>query len=131
MRRAVPLLRFDHVEKAIADSKQLLELPTNWDDEGAKRISAKTWNAAVRVLRKASRVAYQRFEFMLPSPRIGPCHDGSLDIYWRTESFTLLINIAAKGSHVSDFYAEKGGVEVKGPLHSDNPDFAFLYWLVQ
>jgi len=123
-------VRFAAIEGAIASSRQLLRLPKNWDDEGAQRISDATREKAVTVLRLAARVAYQRYAFVLPAPRLSPCHDGSIDIFFKTDRFTLLINIPAKPG-TSDFYAEKDGVEVKGPLNLDDPVLDFLYFLGQ
>lgn len=121
--------RFSTIESAITDSRRLLSLPEDWDDEGAARVTELTLQKASGVLRRAAAVVFRRFGYILPAPSIAPCSDGSVDIFWRTEGFTLLINVSANGPHASNFYGEKGGVEVKGPFDPDAPDFEFLYWL--
>ncbi len=41
----------------------------------------------------------------VPVPRISPCNNGSIDLFWKTAKFTLLINVKPSETK-SDFYGE-------------------------
>jgi hypothetical protein len=119
------------VEAAIDASRPLIELPEDWDGDGAYPITQATWDTAARVLRSAALTTHRRFRVALPTPRIAACRDGSIDLYWTTGTFTLLINV--KPGAASDFYgerADKPGAKVQGPFSPEDPDFGFLQLLV-
>lgn len=120
---------FLHIEKAIADAVDLKDLPAGWDDAGAQPIQAKTWERAVTALRGAAEFVWARHDIELPAPTIGPCPDGSIDLYWSAGSITLLLNIQSEAGSTSDFYGRKPNLEIKGPFNPDSADFSFLYWL--
>ena len=61
-----------------------------------------------------------------------PCRE-SVDLYWKTDQFTLLINVKKEDGVGSDFYGERSAnaQDIRGPLNVDEPDFEFLNWLVK
>src|SRR5258706_3848002 len=93
------------IEKSIEESKRLLRLETDWDGEGAQRIENDTWRRAAEFLRRLSLSVRSRYGLTMPSPRIGPCSDGSIDLYWRFGEVRALINVQP-GMNASDFYGE-------------------------
>jgi hypothetical protein len=117
------------IEQAIEASRTLLDLPQGWDDGEAKQISKLTWDLATAVLREAARAAHRRFNHLLPAPNIGPCSDGSLDLFWDTSNYTLLINVQAE--QASDYYGERAGLKIQGPFNPTSPKFDFLTLLVE
>jgi len=122
--------RFAAVEEAIDASRKLLALPERWDDEEARRILPSTWDKAVGLLRRTTSAVYRRSEAVLKAPRISPCSDGSIDIFWKTNAFKLLVNIRPDGQGDSDFYGEsKDGLMVKGTFRPDGHDLGFVDWL--
>jgi hypothetical protein len=124
--------RFAALQSAIDDSKALTNLPADWDEAGAKPIAKATWESAVEALRAAARTSFRRFNYALPVPSIGPCADGSVDLYWNTQKFTLLINVQPNDSaKASDFYGEREGAKVQGVFDPAAPKFDFLTLLVQ
>jgi hypothetical protein len=123
--------RFTDIEHAIDTSRALVNLPEDWDDEGAKPILVATWEMAADMLRETARTAYRRFAYLLPAPNIGPCADGSIDLYWSTPDFTLLINVRPDGGGSSDFWGERSGMKVEGPIDLANPNLDFLTVLVK
>jgi hypothetical protein len=124
-------VREDSIEQAIRASRSILALPSDWDDEGAERVSEETWDLAVAILRRAVQTARTRLGSVLPAPTIGPVADGSIDLYWKTP-FKLLISIKPKGAEESsDFFGERDEVKVHGPLNTANPGFEFLRLLVK
>jgi len=123
--------RFSEIEGAIEASRSMLDLSQGWDDEDARQIAKSTWDLACEVLRDAARTAYRRYCYALPAPKIGPCADGSIDLYWGTADFTLLINVRESGEAPSDFYGERAGSKVQGPFDPTSPKFDFLGLLVE
>jgi hypothetical protein len=121
----------NEIEQTIEASRSLLTLPEDWDDEGAKKIEKPTWDAAVKALRLAAQSALNFSKKPLPAPAIGPCADGTIDLYWDNAAFKLLINVRAGLDAVSDFYGEKGGFKIQGPFDPASPDFGFLRLLVE
>jgi hypothetical protein len=130
--------RLHEIEEAIEGSRPLTDLPEDWDDAGAKQISKSTWSVATELLRNAARTAYRRYCYSLPVPNIGPCADGSIDLYWSTAKFTLLINVRPDDGKHSDYYGEltdslgeQPDTKVQGPLDPVHPNFDFLRLLVE
>src|SRR5947209_3603501 len=83
------------IVEAIEKSRYVLDLPEDWDEAGGRPIEAATWARATDLLSETAAA----IGAALPVPRIGPCSDGSIDLYWTTPTFTLLINVhAAEGA---------------------------------
>jgi hypothetical protein len=128
-RESVPPL--SEIDDAIDASRQLIDMPADWDEAGAQPIARQTWERAATTLREAARVAYLRCSFTLPPPKIGPCPDGSIDLYWKTGEFTLLINVQPNDAE-SDFYGEREkGYRLQGPFTPATPNFDFIKLLVE
>jgi len=129
--RAKSSVRFREIEKAIDGSKSLLALGEDWDEQGAVAIERPTWSTAMACLRRTASAIDRRCGKVLPAPTIGPCADGSIDLYWKTSAFTLLINIQPLNAE-SDFYGENSiGLKLKGTFKPDAQDLGFLDWLVK
>jgi hypothetical protein len=133
VRASAGLALLPEIERAIGDSRSILRLPDDWDEEGAVRIQERTWSKAVNLLRRAASSLYETSRQRLPVPRINACADGSVDLYWKTDQFTLLINVKKEDGVGSDFYGERSAnaQDIRGPLNVDEPDFEFLNWLVK
>jgi hypothetical protein len=103
--------------------RELLELGEDWDDAGASAVAPATAEAAVALLKTATSAALERLARPLPLPTISPCHDGSIDLFWKAEAYRLLINIQAPHGPESDFYGEtQGGFKFKGTFRSGTSD---------
>ncbi|HYM60338.1 MAG TPA: hypothetical protein VEZ11_05540 [Thermoanaerobaculia bacterium] len=111
------------LDSAIEMSKSLLDLGPDWDDAGAKPIDASTWKRATGFLRRTMAKATRSAGPSVPVPRISPCSDGSIDLFWKRPGFQLLINIQPSGTVASDFYGETpNGFELKGTFDPDTHD---------
>jgi hypothetical protein len=86
------------LEQTIIDSKKLTELPRDWDGEDALPISDSTWLAAVTILRRMNIEYFSRTNLQILCPFIGPCADGSIDLFWKTIDHNMIINIVYKNS---------------------------------
>lgn len=102
------------VVDAIHASRYMLDLEADWDDEGAAPTEFAAWCDAVSLLRGTA-VA---FADELPVPDISPCNDGSVDLFWKTPAFMLLIN-AKPNRGGFDYYGESKRCAVKGVIGCD------------
>jgi hypothetical protein len=112
-----------------AAAERLRALEEDWDDQGAQPIREETIQRAARFLHlAAAQLAARGTE--LPIPRISPCADGSVDLFWKDGEFRLLMNVQP-GETVSDFYGEgPEGVQVKGPFQPESHDISnYFRWL--
>ena len=114
---------------AIEESRQLLELPPDWDDEGACAIHFDTWTRATRFLRNT--VVKSGAAAALPVPTISACRDGSIDMFWETEKYRLLINISSSEDAGGDYYGEtKSRLVVKGTFQPEVHDLSVVLKLL-
>jgi hypothetical protein len=121
---------FQHVEESIESSRGILGLGDNWDDDGAKAVPRDTWERAAGFVRKVARDVYRRTRREVPAPKISPCVDGSVDIFWQNGQFKLLINIPDKAMPL-EFYGEtSSGSNLKGTIPSDERDLGMLCLLM-
>jgi len=106
------------IERAIKDSEWMFELAPDWDDEGAKPVDRATWEMAIAFLRRQAESYWRQHMLCIPVPRITPVSDGSLDLYWKSDRFELLVNISRSNEHfVAAFYGDDyGRSSVKGEL---------------
>jgi hypothetical protein len=119
------------LEQAIDASTELLSLPESWDEEGALQISESTWKTAIDFLRRTHASVQSRLGKDLLIPTIGPCTDGSIDLFWKAPKFSLLVNIKPVGTGESDYYGETDdGLKASGTFHPNSQDLGFLDWLV-
>jgi hypothetical protein len=119
------------IEGVIAESESLLQLSEDWDDEGALPIERRTWEQATEALRSIATAMHRKTGSVIPEPTIGPCADGSIDLFWETGAFKLLINIKPDAAE-SDYYGEttKGHV-IKGPFETSEVMYGLLQALIK
>ena len=101
----------------------MLELGDDWDDDGAVPILVET-------IARAERVASELLISRGFDPDIGPCCDGSVDIFLSTETISILINIPSDGEPV-DFYAKIRSMQIRSlAIYSDEQNIQRLnFWL--
>jgi hypothetical protein len=123
-----PSIVDEALEDEIARSREMLQLPQDWDDQGAVRIDESTWSRAISFLRSSAQTLRRIHGVAMPVPQISPSPDGSIDILWRNPTFELLINITATEG---GFYGEsKSGLRIKGTFFPERQDQGILSWLV-
>lgn len=102
------------IETSIESSKALLDLLPDWDDEGALPIEADTLARATALLRTMIEASDAD---TAPAPDISACNDGSVDLFWRTERFTLAVNVAPQKDTPPDFhFANSDSITFSGRL---------------
>lgn len=119
------------MEKEIQQSREMLELQEDWDDNGAAPITADTWNRAINFLRQLAEDYESAMRSAAPVPTISPCPDGSIDLLWKTERFQLLVNVQPRDANESDFYGQTAlGLKVKGTFRPESHRLRLLESLV-
>lgn len=100
----------------IGDTTGYASLEEDWDGEGAAKVRPESIEKTVKII-KMLVALYPS----LPSLDIGPCADGTLDLYWKEDGFSLLINV---GDNIN-YYGEKSGgtPKVKGDFPLNAFDF--------
>ena len=104
----------DRVERAIAESRRILNLRDDWDGEGSPGYSKRTWLRVGTVLRGLSGEARR-----LPVPMISPAEAGSVDLYWGKPGHNLLLNVPADTDDPVAYYGISGQGRISGVLEED------------
>ena len=103
MREKYQLTLDTHVQVVAEAKERLLALEDNWDGEGAPAYCEQTIEAAAGFF-------YQLVERseLATQVRILPASEGSIDLYWKTAQFELLVNFHPDGSvsYYGDDYCE-------------------------
>ncbi len=92
--------------------REIAALAADWDGEGAEKPSEAAIANARRFLQELATMG---------EPSIGPCADGSIDLWWSPNGRKyLLINFTSSGT--AGFCSEIGGMKFKGSAHSAKGD---------
>ena len=120
----------DWINEAIADSRKLLDLEADWDDNGASPYSEETWARATKFLASHADWALQRDGVLIPAPAVLPGPDGSIDLHWKTQDYELLVNIPASVEEPGNFYGDDyTSLCIKGTFDPAVPNRGLITWL--
>lgn len=115
----------------ISRSREILELPDDWNDEGACHFDEATWRRATEFLKQSARLLLVRSGVTLPTPRILPGSNGGIDLHWETGLRELLINVPP-GNAPAGFYGEAMGTNsIKGKVAVEATDLGLFKWLTE
>lgn len=96
---------------AIAESRYMLDLEYDYDDNRAEPPSRKTWDRAINWLKFCFKLAKRQFDVQLATPHINQCADGSVDIHWvvreegrEKDAANCLVNISWNTHRLSYAY---------------------------
>jgi hypothetical protein len=116
--------------REIERSQEMLSWGDDWDDEGSPHFEEATWKRATGFLERHARLLFKRGA-VLPTPRILPGPNGSIDLHWETNGRELLINVSP-GNTLAGFYGEAAGkTSIKGKVDLDSSDLGLglFTWL--
>jgi hypothetical protein len=121
------------VATAVLESRKLLELDDDWDDDGAAGFTEATWHrAACFLVRNAVTLACKH------GPSVGdveilPGSNGGLDIDWRLGDRELLIVVPSDPKSEARFYGDNGreGRQIKGTLDTSDVPAWLLMWMTE
>ena len=108
------------VERVVEQSAWILDLPHNWDDEGALPYEQTTWDRMKAFLLEWAR-DYRRYEARnIPLPAIDPADSASIDLFWNLSTRRLLANVpAAPHKPITFFGKDQSGVSISGKINRD------------
>lgn len=117
----------------IESAKQkILNLPNNWDEEGAKRYKEETLDRVVDFIRKLSYLLWKETQKLIHVPNISPVPDGSIDIHWKNDNYDLLVNIPEDNSEPATFSSDDYKINaVKGTFDQKEINPILFYWLTE
>jgi hypothetical protein len=121
----------DPVDLVISKAQELLKLSPEWDgEEGTQTIDRETLKRATSILRGLADIMWSENSQRIIPPQIGPCQDGSIDLYWNTSTFTLLINVPSIDKGLPDYFGDKSdGVSIKGSIKPDHSLVFLAKWI--
>lgn len=107
----------DEVSARIEESRSILDLEDDFDDEESVGYSEATWERAAEFVRRCALELYEAYGIPIAAPIIGPGPDGSIDIHWKTTSFELLVNVPVDPDSPVSFYGDDyGDQKIRGTL---------------
>lgn len=98
--------QFNDLVKSIKESKKLLDLKDNWDDQGSPGYSEETLQQAIRLIVNYSRKIWVEEGIVIDAPKILPAQNGSIDLFWEKDEYTLLINVPRYPGYLAGFYGD-------------------------
>lgn len=118
------------IAEAIEESKSILDLEDNWDDEGAERFHLQTWLRAIEFLTSYAIAALRDFGVLIEKPEITPGPDGSIDVLWKNSSYRLLFNIGKEENSSALFYGDNyKDQKIKGSINPKDVNAGMLCFL--
>jgi hypothetical protein len=119
-----------HLVETVDQSRWILALLHDWDEEGSPGYSQATWERASRFLLEHAARLLEEHGVQVPAPAIHPGPYGSLDLHWKEPKRELLVNIPADLAVSPDYYGhDRQGSEIKGTLNTYASKQRLLMWL--
>jgi hypothetical protein len=118
------------LEKLLNESKYILSLKDNWDQEGSKGYVLKTWRKMECFLNQRY---YKYISSQLeapPIPDIEPGPNGGIDLLWEYDAFELLLHIPAEDQGISFFGNNKMKAELKGVFQNEEDENLLFSWII-
>ena len=127
-----PHREYKAVLSAILESRSILALADNWDDEGSVGYLEQTWKRATDFLHMQALAARSTFHVRLAAPLIAPASNGSIDIFWSGREGKLLLNFPSNDDAFATYYGETSrGDTTGGQILSDRPRLDLIQWASQ
>jgi hypothetical protein len=122
----------DSLSKKIKQAvKHILALPEDFDEENSKIYQVETVDRAVLFVKKLAISALKVNNTVIPAPKILPGPDGSIDVCWKQDTFSLLINFPAEAEDLPTYFGEDTlGNTTEGSFDGSKLDQVFLFWLL-
>jgi len=114
----------------INNSKYILDLLDNHDDQGGERYRIETWKKAIIFLTEYMSWVLKESGKTVSSPKIFHGPDGSIDFQWKTNDFKLLINIPVENNTATFFGNFQDNQEIEGSFDLDSYKVQLLPSLV-
>lgn len=119
----------ERIENAIEESKRILQLRVDWDDDQSPHYSQDTWQRAITFLRELALHAHSSGITGLGVPSIAPSEGGSVDIFWQKDDLTMLVNIPSDPQRPATYYGKKKGSELSSTFELGGYRSELITWL--
>lgn len=117
------------LRELIKASRWILSLEQDWDGERSGPVEEETWQRATRFLENQAEWLLANYGLPITAPTISPGPEGSIDIYWDTSTFELLVNVPSDPSKRASFYGDdRGNIFIKGTLETELINHGLLTW---
>jgi hypothetical protein len=125
-----PPLHFSKLAQEITDSKWMLELEENWNEEGALPVSKNVWERASMFLWNHAEALVNYSGLILDTPDIAPNPDGGIGFYWKTGNYELLINVPSNSNNEIGYYGDdrNWSNRIKGKTSHFTIDKLLIAW---
>jgi hypothetical protein len=120
------------LEATIEESRTILQLEDDFDGMGSPHYSETTWQRAVLFVRLQWEEYVRLFCEPMPIPAIQPGPHGSIDVFWETLDFDLLVNIPPALNQEAEFSGDRNGKRrFDGTLNPALPNRGLVSWLAR
>lgn len=119
----------ERIERAIEESKTILQLKVDWDDAQSPFYSHDTWARATAFLRGLALHAHSSGVTGLGVPTIAASEGGSIDIFWQKDDLTMLVNIPSDRQQPATYYGKKRGSELSSTFELGGYRSELISWL--
>lgn len=113
------------LKKVILDSKYILDLGDNWDDEGSIGYSSVSLKSSIKFLLDFNIWIKKLYDAKLYLPSINHGPKGSIDLIWMEDDFRLFINIDYFNNK-GNFYSDSLNQYCEGEFPLNNIKFNLL-----
>jgi len=128
----IPEEEVERLESAIAASRSILDLKDGFDGRGSPHYSESVWQRAAQFLRLQWEEHVRLFGEPLPLPEILAGPNGSIDVFWETPEFDLLVNVPADPKKEAEFSGDSHGKrKFDGTLDPARPNRGLVSWLAK
>lgn len=102
----------ESLSQAIRDSHNIVDREAEWDEDEVLSCCEDTWRRAMEVLMSHAKAVWRDRRIVIKAPTISAGPDGSVDLHWRCEPYSLLLNVPAGADECPSYYGDD----------RDNPD---------
>lgn len=122
---------FQPLMQEIQNSKYILKLAANWDEEGSLPVAPLIYEAAIRFLQDYTFFIFKKYKVMIETPSINPVKNGSIDLEWHTPNARMLINI--RDTQNAYYYGDqhKNINSIKGSVSIQNIEIFLAAWMTK
>jgi hypothetical protein len=120
------------IEAEVNSSRWILELEAGWDGEGSTSYEKAVWERATGFLLAKAKDLWEKYSRPMDVPRISPGPKGSIDVFWKTSRYQLLLNFPPESKEMATFYGDDYGRNViRGTVNPEAKNLGFLVWLAE
>jgi hypothetical protein len=116
------------INEAIQESRYILNLKDDWDDEGSIGYEESTLNRATHFLTDMAKTALISFDVIIDAPKIYHGPHGSIDMLWKNENYKVLVNFPQDEQLPATFYGDTSTKEsFKGSFALDSGNNLMMF----